>query len=96
MTKVSVTIRTTNLGARSIGNTFYGTANFLIKTWPAASGVEFVIGAIQLSVAALANVGAVLKVIIVLATEGRLGPLALDDVLFFVSECVEIHDCILR
>jgi hypothetical protein len=60
--------------------------DFLVERGPAAVGLKFVSGVIELSVAAAADINALLEEIIVLSGEGRFRSLGLDDITLFRRE----------
>ena len=66
--------------AVGVGQAPDGAGDLVVEGGPAAVGVELVVGAIEGRVAAAADVGAGLVEVVVLAGEGRLGALVLDDV----------------
>ncbi len=68
-----------------------GSGDFGIETWPAATGVELILGFVERRVATTANVNTIGEVVIVLAREWRLCPLVCDYPLLFRSEFVVVH-----
>src|SRR5690606_40680545 len=65
--------------------------DLVVECGPAAAGVELVLGAVQGRVAAPADVGAGLEEVVVLAGEGRLRALELDDVALLRRQLVVLR-----
>ena len=65
--------------AVGIGQTLHSARDFVVERWPTTMRVELIFGAVELRVAATAEVGASLVKVIVLTGEGRFGALGLDD-----------------
>lgn len=74
-----------------IGNAMDGTGDFGIEAWPAATGVELILGFIEGRVATTADVRTIREVVIVLAREWRLCTFFHDNALLFGSEFVVVH-----
>ncbi len=93
VTQMSVACLADDFGARSIrvGNALDRTGNFLIKTRPAAAGMEFSRRGVEWCVAAATEVRPFDKKIIVLARTWTLGSFVDDNALFFRGERIEVH-----
>jgi len=80
MPEVCATPCTYNLCPHPIGiwNMFNGTSYLIIKTWPAAVRIEFVIRTIERRVALCANVCTFLLIVCILTGKRHLGPFV-DD-----------------
>ena len=91
--EVAAAVSALNLDAVAIrvGQTLHGTGDLVIEGWPPAVSVELVLGAVELGVAAAANVGAGFVEVIVLAGEGRFGAFGLDDVPLAQRELVALR-----
>lgn len=68
---------------------FHGSGNGVVERGPATVRVEFVRRAVELGVAALADVRPLFDEVVILAAERRFGSFVLDDVSFFFGEFVE-------
>lgn len=90
MPKMTITIRAAYFRSTSIavGNLFYCICDFLIKTWPTTTGVEFRIRCVQFCIAPAADVGALTEFTIVLARKRSLCSSILDDVPLFRCQIV--------
>ena len=71
-------IGASDFGAHAVGiQAFMNRAgNFIIKTWPAASGSKFAFGIIKRGIALPANIHARLFIVHILASERQLVPLS--------------------
>src|SRR5688572_9899953 len=95
--EVAAAVRALDFDAHAIRvrQAFDGAGDFVVEGGPAAVGVELVGAAVEWRVAATADVGAGLVEVVVLAGEGILGALVLDDAGFFGREFVVLgtfHD----
>ena len=70
-----------DLGPNSVGvgNPFHAAGNFLVEAWPAAPGIELVLGLVEDRAAALAGIPAGAEDRLVLPGERGLGSLVDDD-----------------
>ena len=82
-----------NFRSRSvgIGNFFHRIRNFLIKARPTAAGMKFGIRGIERGVASPADIGAVAKIIRVLAGKRHFRTFVNDDAFFIGGEGVEVR-----
>ncbi len=90
MAEVAAAVRALDLGAHAvgIGQPVHRARDLLVERGPAAVRVKLVVGAIERGVAAPADVGAGRVEVVVLAGEGPLGALPLDDIAFFFGQFV--------
>lgn len=91
MAQVAITVRAAYFGPRAIGigNAFNRSFDLLVEAGPTTSGMELVVGPVEFRIAAFADVGALLEIVVVLAAEGRFGTLVLNDVSLFFREFIE-------
>lgn len=95
VTEVGATCGTGDFVAKiaiGVGCASDSAGNFLVETGPAAVGVEFGVGGIEGGMAAFAEVGAGLPVLVVLARMRRFGAAVFDDVFFGWGKGVGFHD----
>lgn len=93
MTQMAVAVCAGNFGAGPIGIrcALHSTRNFLIKTWPAAAGMEFSIRGIQCGITAPTNICTLFIKVIVLTGKRTLRSFMDNDCLLFGSEIVMGH-----
>ena len=88
MAQVAAAVRALDFYSHTVwvGQLGYRSRYFLVEGGPTATGVELVHRAIQLGVAASAEVNALfVQVVVVLAGKGRLGTLEFDYVAFLAA-----------
>lgn len=98
MAQVAPAITADDLSAMTVGirNTCYSPGNLIIKTWPAAAGIKFILRVVQRRIATPAHVNTCLFVIGILARKRPFGSFMNDHSFFFRGQFVVIHiiDCL--
>jgi len=91
MTEVAIAVRADDFHSATIGvgYPFNGARDFIVKTWPPATRMEFVIRIIESRIAASAEVDSVRVILKILTSTGPLGPFANQDSGFLVGQMIE-------